>query len=147
MDDVDEGIPLKTVAKSHGIPISSFRGHLYGTILTRSRGKKGALTKEEENTIVTYLLQMQNRGFPLHMGQLQAKVHELTQTRHTPFKDGIPGRGWVRCFLLRHPQLSLRKPQALEKNRAIGLYPENVMTFYDNLSNLYKKNRYHPYQI
>jgi len=70
LDDVDDGTPLKTAARNHGISISNFRGHVYGTTLTRERRKKGVLGKEEENRIVNYLLEMQNRGFPLHMGQL-----------------------------------------------------------------------------
>jgi len=71
---------------------------------------------EEEEQIVKYVLEIQNHGFPLSMDQLRTKIHEFTQTHVTPFKDGIPGHGWIRAFFSCHPQLSLRKPKALEQN-------------------------------
>jgi len=111
---MDEGMPVRTARREFGIPASTLRGHVYGTTLYRRRGRKGVLTSKEENDLVQYLINMQDIGFPLTMGQLQEKVGILTQGRVTPFKGGVLGPGWVRCFRRRHPELSLRKPQSLE---------------------------------
>jgi len=81
------------------------------------------------------------------MGQLQEKVSILTQARGTLFCDGVLGPGWVRCFRKRHLELSLRKPQALEQNRAKNLCPEVVASFYENLKILYNRNKYEGHQI
>ena len=62
----------------------------------------------------------------------------------TPFKDGIPGDGWLRWFKNRHPKLTLRVSQALEASRAKGLCKENVQSFYDNLNHLYTLHKYPP---
>jgi len=105
---------LKIIARSHSIPIKSFKDYVYGRTLSRRREKNEVLIDKEENDVVNYLLEMQNHGFPLHLGQLRAKVYEITQARLTPFKDGVSGYGWLRCFLNRHLELSLRKPQAVE---------------------------------
>jgi len=35
MEDVDDGLPLKTAARMHGIPITTFHGHVYGKTLSR----------------------------------------------------------------------------------------------------------------
>jgi len=97
--------------------------------------------------VVQFVISMQNHGFPLTIGQLKEKVATITQTRVTPFKDGIPGEGWVRCFKRRHPELVLRKSQTLEGNRASGLNPESVSSFYNNLQKLYTHRGYAPHQI
>jgi len=81
------------------------------------------------------------------MGQLKAKVQEMTQHRITPFKDDILGSGWIRSFLSRHPELFLRNPQTLEANRAKALSTENVKSFYEYLSSLYEQHFYGPDQV
>jgi len=58
LTEVDDGIPLKTVAKNHNILINTFKGHVFRNTLSRRRGKIGILTHEEESRIVTYLLNM-----------------------------------------------------------------------------------------
>ena len=52
---------------------------------------------------------------------LKRKVKEIVELRGaaTKTKDGLPGKDWVSAFKGRHPDLSLRKPQALGKERAL----------------------------
>ena len=57
-------------------------------------------------------------GLPLNTTQLRAKVAELTQTRVTPFKDGIPGKLWLKWFKNRHPNLVFRVLEGLDMNKA-----------------------------
>jgi len=78
--DVDEGMPIREAGRINGIPSSSLRGHLYGTTIYRKRGKEGVLTNAEDEELVDYLIEMQNLGFPLNLGQLREKVGTLTQT-------------------------------------------------------------------
>jgi len=85
---------------------------------------------------------MADRGFPLSWLNRRIKVASITQNCTTPFKDGIPGNGWVRWFKTRHPNISLRKAQPLEVARAKGLNSKNVATFYKNLQVLYEENKY-----
>ena len=54
------------------------------------------LTKEEEKELIHYLQLMVELGHPLTPGQLKAKVGEITQSRVTPFRDGIPGNSWLK---------------------------------------------------
>jgi len=103
------------MAKEYGILKTILKGHLYGTILNRLRGRGGVLTHKEEEELVEYLVSMPNMGFPLTIRQLQEKVGILAQARVIPFKDGIPGVGWVKCFKGRHSQLAMRKLQTLEQ--------------------------------
>ena len=145
--DFDDGMSMRGVARENGIPPSTLRGHIYGTTLQRRRGKVGVLTDEEEKTLAQHLVDIQDLGFPLTIGQLREKVSILTQSRHTPFKNGVPGPGWVKCFKWRHPELSIRKAQSLEQKRAKNLCPAAVASFYENLQRLYEQNAYEAKQI
>jgi hypothetical protein len=118
MAAVEAGEWLKTVARYFDIPPTSLSNHLFGRTLGRKRGP------------------------PLTMPQLRLKVATITQERVTPFREGIPGKSWVRWFKKRHPDLTLRSSQGLEFARARGLCPENVASFYGNLQDLYNTNKY-----
>jgi hypothetical protein len=110
--------------------------------MKRKRGRQGVLINVEESSLEQYLLQMQELGYPLTIGQLRLKVAEMVETRHNPFRNGIPGVGWLRWFRRRHPNLSLRSTQGLEVNRARNLCPENVASLYHNLQTLYARHNY-----
>jgi hypothetical protein len=96
---------------------------------------------------VQYLLKMQDLGYPLTVGDLQLKVEEITETRVNPFTNNIPRAGWLRWFRRRHLELVLCSSQGLEVNRARGLCPENVRSFYHNLLILYDLHKYGPGKI
>ena len=94
-----------------------------------------------------YLEEMVRVSCPLNITQLKAKMGEITQTRLTPFTNGIPGKSWMKWFRNKHPYLVLRKLEGLDFNRAEALCPQNVERFYQNLANLYEQHYYEPYQI
>lgn len=147
MAAVDNGKTMKKAAEENIIPYSSFRDHCYGKTRSRKRGVHGVLTPEEEQEIVDYLVKMCDMGCGLSPSALKMKVYEITKHRLTPFRDGIPGRGWMRWFRFRHPELTLRAAQGLESARARALCPENVQTLYKNLERLYSLHNYPPERI
>jgi hypothetical protein len=65
--------------------------------------------------------------------ELKIKVAEATRLRKTPFKEGIPGAGWLRWFRKRHSKISLCTSQGLDLERAKGLCLDHVSIFYENL--------------
>ena len=54
--------------------------------------------------------------------------------RSHPFKEGSAGHDWYQDFLRRHPQLSLRKPEALSYGRAKSANAKVVKDFYAKLA-------------
>jgi hypothetical protein len=135
--DFDSGMSMRGAAMTHGIPYSTFREWCYGVRKSRKKGPASVLSLGEEAQFVEYLLSMCERGLGLTPSALKMKDYEITKHRSTPFKNGIPGDGWLRWFRHRHPDLTLRVSQALEASRARGLCKENVQSFYDNLNELY----------
>ena len=129
------------------IPRTSMRDYYSGKIKNRKMGPKTILIIEEELKLVEYMLEMQNLAHPLSVNELKFKVGEIYQGRVTPFKDGVPGKSWLKWFKRRHPQLVLRIPQALDVNRAKGLCPPMVAKFYENLQNIYMEQEFQPTYI
>ena len=49
---IDDGAPIKTVARLYGIPTTSLRDHVSGKTIGRKRGKSGVLSFKEENELI-----------------------------------------------------------------------------------------------
>ena len=100
------------------------------------------LSFEEENELVKWIFKIQTLGHPISLSQCRLKVVEITQDRDTPFTKGISSPGWVKWFKVRNPTLTLRVAQGLEHCRAKGLCPENEVSLYDNLLDMYTRHKY-----
>jgi hypothetical protein len=106
------------------------------------------LSPEEEQQLVDWLLLVCDMGYGLSPITLGMKVSEITMSRDTPFRKGIPRGGWMRGWRRRrHPKLTLRISQALETAKARGLCRDNVKSFYENLQTLYSLHKYTPDRI
>ena len=144
---LDVGYTMREVCEAHSIPKTSLRDHYNGMIKSRKMGPQSIFTKEEEDKIVAYIVEMGRLAHPLSPNDLKLKVAKMCQTRETPFIDGILGRSWLKLFQKRHPTLVFRVPQPLKVNRARNLCPSMVHTFYSNLEHLYKQENYQPSHI
>ena len=144
---MDAGCGLATAARNMGILATSLRDHIYGRTIKRKKGRQEVLSVEEESALVKWMLEMQEHAHSICIMELRRKVVEITQDQWTPFKDGIPGRGWLHWFRNRHPELTLRSTQALEEACAKGLNPNSVASFYDKLQAAYQQHGYPPSHI
>jgi hypothetical protein len=95
------------------------------------------LTKEEDQTVVAWTLGMQECGLFITLQQLKMKVAKVTQTRPTPFKNGMPIESWWHWFQNRHPNISIKVVETLEVSRAQGLTTNSYNTSYNNLQTLF----------
>lgn len=60
-----------------------------------------------------------------------------------PFKrfvDNKPGRNWVKCFLKRHPNLTIRTANLIKRTRAAVDHKENILTINKNNEILIPQN-------
>ena len=142
----DNGMKVNAASRKFGIPASFLRDHLLGKTRSRQRGNFQVLKLDEEKKLVDYIFKMQDLGHPLTTGELRLKVALATQSRETTWSaTGVPGKGWLRRFRLRHPEIATRKAQGLEVNRASALC--SAETLYNNLKELYLTFHYPPSHI
>ena len=76
------------------------------------------------------------------LGQMKARVAEITQLRITSLKNGSLGDFWITCFRDRHLDLVLRVLQGLNHKRAGALNPQIVAQFYINVESFYNEHHY-----
>ena len=132
MGALDSGYNMREVCEAYSIPRTSLRDHYNGRVTCRKKGPQLILTKEEEDKLVEYMVEMGRLAHPLSANDLQLKEAEICQMRAIPFKDGIPRRSWLKLFHKRHPNLVFRTPQSLKANRVGNFSPSMVNTFYAN---------------
>ncbi|XP_072400424.1 uncharacterized protein [Diabrotica undecimpunctata] len=93
---------------------------------------------EQEAELAVYLTTVEAQLFGLTMNELRELAFDLAERNNIvhPFKNSKAGLDWVKGFLNRHPNLSLRKPEATSSARAMGFNTVAVKQFFDLLSNI-----------
>ena len=149
MDAVtNRGLKLKTSSRIFGVPTTSLYDHLYGKTCTRQRDNAPVLRRDDEQKLVDYIFMIQNLGHSLTVVQLRLKVALATQTRATPWSGtGLPNKGWLRRFKIRHFKIATRKSQGLHITRARALCLIIAETLYANLEELYNTFHYPPSHV
>lgn len=78
-------------------------------------GPRPVLTDEEEQTLEDWIFSCHTKGFPVRSEDVQISVKKFLDNypRPNPFTENLPSRGWMRAFLRRHPNVSLRTSEAI----------------------------------
>ena len=97
-------------------------------------GRKQALPCEAENDLAEHSLLMERKFFGLTMADVMRLTYQLA------VRNGIKnyfckrnekaGGKWLKNFLRRHPQISVRIPEGLSLSRVRGFTPESVAQFF-----------------
>jgi hypothetical protein len=130
-------------SKKFGIPRSTLGDRLTGKVLDDATlGRKPILPPSIEKEIVDVVCLSAERGFGITKAQLLNRVGSLTKAMKlpTPFKDGLPGNDFWEGFKKRHPDISLRTPEALALNRSKAMNPVIVGGYFRQLKTLLAEN-------
>ena len=107
---IDNGMALKKAFRIFGVSPSFLRDHLYGKTEERHRVIKPTLKLHKEKKLVDYVFKMQDLGHPLTLVELYLMVVVATKRRSIPWNGpGVPGKGRLRQFRRRHPELDTRR--------------------------------------
>jgi hypothetical protein len=115
-------------------------------------GPQRLLDVTTENDLVSWALNMQERGYPVSKLTICMKAMELhvyhnnNSDRSRPHHTRASQRWWV-GFKTRHREIVLRTPHALEKERQKQTKQEIIDEYFDKLEKLYQKYKYEPHQI
>ena len=78
--------------------------------------------------------------------KLAFDLAEKANIQH-PFKNGMAGRDWLRGFMARHPEISLRRPEGTSLNRAVSFNREIIAEFFRVYKGLIGSGEYTPRQV
>ena len=85
-------------------------------------------------------MQTGNLGWPVHRDDIARIIGSYCKLigRKTSFKNGIPGKDYMICFLRRHKgDLSTKKAETLKFSRAQAEHPDIISNFIDLIKRAY----------
>lgn len=134
-----QGRSQRHAADFFGVPHSCLQRRLQGgqDIPTRTKGGQTIFTKDQEKELVSRILKLSARGFPLDSTDVRKTAYEFADSnkiKHT-FSETkkMAGKEWLMGFRERNPNLSLRKAEGLSLARCNGLNREDVAEFFSLL--------------
>src|SRR6218665_2253770 len=136
-----DGQSYHSVEKSFEIPRRTLQRHIKGQVLQPGRPILGrfrvTLSEEFENELVTRAIALQQRFYgmtPVDLRRLAFQLAELEKLNHQfNMEKQMAGRKWLKEFLHRHPELSVREPEATSISRAVAFNKPQVKRFFELL--------------
>ncbi|XP_030762742.1 uncharacterized protein LOC115887452 [Sitophilus oryzae] len=114
-------------------------------------GRKATFSKAIENEIAGHIIEMEIRFFGLTSKDLRRMVFEVAEKnkiKHCFNREvKLAGWKWVRGFLKRNPQISLRSPESTSLARAQAFNKPNIEAYFNALSNILEQYNFLPENI
>ena len=133
----EEGMTVSGASKQFSVSRKTLDDRIKGRVKHGCKpGPSTALTAEEESALTAYLLHMAEHGFPLTSNMAMGFAWEVSLRSGTQDRfnaDSGPGKHWWRSFRSRHPELTLRTADNLERSRANTLTRDVVDSYFDCL--------------
>jgi hypothetical protein len=135
---VNDGTPLKTAVKQYGIPPKTLKRHRDGKVLNPgivSLGRfRPQFVPEYEGELVDLIQSMERAMFGLSCFDVRRLAFDFAMNMGLQHRfnvqNKLAGVDWLRGFMARNPQLSIRTPEGTNMSRAVGFNREQVATFY-----------------
>lgn len=114
---LDPELSIRKAALRHGIPPSTLynRKVLGRQSYRQAHAGQQKLTPVQEAYLVKYVKNLEDSGMPAGRELLQAQAQRIYR-RHGNL-NGVLGDTWVDRFLKRHPNLQVRRPETLDRQR------------------------------
>ena len=140
---VRRGLVLRVAAERYEVPFGTLsKQYKKADGVKVGGGRKPELSNKDEEDLAQYLRVCALHGEGLTRKETLTLVSQFIEQEKivTRWKDGkVPGEDWFRGFLARHPELSIRKGEALSSQRVRGTDPFVIKKFYDDIANIYNE--------
>lgn len=145
---LQEGWSTNHASKQDNVPFNTLKRYLMSSsepndVSVAKKGRPLVLTVGEEQTLVTYVIKMQEIGFGLSATDVRRQAFELIKKsgRKNPFNEveELAGWDWWTSFKERYG-LVMRLPENLSVNRSASVTKEAIDEFYDVLGATLEKH-------
>ncbi|KAK7095599.1 hypothetical protein V1264_004989 [Littorina saxatilis] len=155
VEAVKEGLSFREAARMFSVSKSSLgRAMSRGKIssLTSQCNTRQVFTNAEEQELVEYIIQASKYGFPIDSMTLRSLAFDLANKNlkvcpPSWTRNKRAGEDWVLAFRKRHPEISIRIPEAVSLARMMAFNRNNVDEFFKKLQHLYEKHTLTPDRI
>lgn len=112
---------IREACRLYQVPRSTVQDRLSGRVADQKRkvGPDPIFGFDGEKKIVDWIIELAKAGIPINKYDLLDTVAELAKDLdiNHRFPGGKPGIRWYLSFLKRHPNISIREPEAINKAR------------------------------
>lgn len=149
---VENGTPLREVARTSGIPRSTLQTRRKTNLLRDPRfGRKSVFTQEEEQELALHVIKLSKLFYGISRSDIKKCAFQYAEKKNIdhPFNKNLQSSGddWLWGFMKRNPNISLRKPEATSINRISAFNREAVSTFFSNLEAVQNRYNFRPTRI
>ena len=133
---------LREAATLHRVHHETLRRRTMGVVEEGCKpGPCTVLTKDEEQRLARYIVDMADMGFGLSRDDIRSTAYKIAEAcgRAHPFHNEMAGVPWLDGFFRRHPNLTLRKPQPLSYNRAVSANIDTINDYFAKIGALYAR--------
>lgn len=150
LNAISNGMSLKKASQEYGISRPVLRRHRDRKVSAPGKIKLGRFAPvsqiDFENELVAKIQEMEKALFGLSALDTRKLAYDLAEKLQVPHKfsaqSKMAGLEWLRGFIGRHPQLSIRTPQGTSISRAVGFNRPKVEQFYELYKECLQVNSY-----
>ena len=144
---VNSGLSIRKAAEKYNISFSTIRDRVKaGKCYELSLGRKCVFSIDQEREIEQHVLLLAKMYFgvtPIELRRIAFEFATKNGIKQTfSAEKGIAGKDWFYGFITRHPNLSLRKPEATSVNRVQAFNRNEVQHFFSNLEAVISKQKF-----
>lgn len=137
--EIKEGrMSVRMASREFGVPKTTLQDHKSGKVpqIAGKSGPQPLLTVEGEKKLANWVITLAKCGFPVKKIDLLETVEAIVKNTdiESLFKNGRPGQKWYQNFLKRHPMISVREAESVNKARAI-ITEESIRAWFRDLKN------------
>lgn len=148
-DVVEKRKSYRAASAAYKVPVTVIFNRIKGRQINEfeiGKGRRTDIPRDVEEKLAKCLLARAEMGFPCDKRELKTLVQEYITKNGltTRFKDNMPGDKWYYGFMKRHPRLTLKKPEHLQKARKSARDPFVVYDFFDQVSDIYSTTSLSP---
>ncbi|XP_053389532.1 uncharacterized protein LOC128552508 [Mercenaria mercenaria] len=142
---------VRSAATEFNVPKSTLHDHVNRKETKDVKQEQTKLlTIEEENALVQFIQHQARQGFPMTRSMVRCYVREIVRRsgRETAMNlESGPSDKWFRALKKRHPELSERTPECLDRARCRMSNQETMNGWFELLRNVLETNQLKESQV
>ena len=140
MKAVQDGLPITTAARVHGVPRTSLYNRIKGRVIHGVKpGPKQYLSTEEETELAEFAIEAASVGCGQTRKQIMIIAENVAKDKGTLQKDRISA-GWYDKFMKRRAYLSPCKGDPAANDRMDAVTSQGIKHYFDLLEKTLKDN-------
>ena len=142
LQEVNEGnVSLRGASRKYSIPLTSIHDRVSGKVGQAPKwGKPTKLSTEKETELIQYAMKRADLGIGFSKKTFLRFAGKFAEDEGVKFTNGVATDKWWRGLKQRHPDFSLRSPEATSSGRHMAMTRLRLARYYAELNSVLQKH-------